>query len=190
MAFNLHIEKRMGSLPDPLRTFEWQIIIPNSDSVTGNVLGQTDLMLRAKSVTIPSRTIGVIESNFLAMKQRFPGRVEFGENLSVMLEETEDFKVSQGLNNWMNLMVNAKPTTASGSALREKRGTNGYAKDIFIQPMKYTGDPINFCFHFYNAYPVSRDDVSLAYDDESLVRPNFNFTYDFWDIEERARPLI
>lgn len=184
MAF-LHIEKRMAGLPDPLRTFEWQIIIPQSGDVTGNVLGQTDLMLRSKSVTIPSRTIGVIESNFLAMKQRFPGRVEFGENLSIMLEETEDFKVTQGLNNWMNQMVNTEPTATGGAALRQKRGAGGYAKDIFIQPMKYTGEPIDFCFRFYNAYPVSRDDVSLAYDDESLVRPNFNFTYDFWNIEPK-----
>lgn len=186
MAF--HIEKRMAGLPDILRTYNWQVLIPGINSLPGlaNIMTQEDLMLRARAVAIPQRGIDKIESNFMAMKQYFPGRVNFSGNVSITFEELEDQKVLRAMNAWANVLVDTNIATGGAGLGTTKRAVS---RDIFVQPSKFNGTKTDFCVKLYNCFPESMSDVSLSYDNSDKVSIDMTFSYDFWTIEP-GRDLI
>ena len=74
MANNFHIESRLRNEKDIVRTFDWEILIPDIGSVTTSIKDMEDLVVRARSVNLPSRGNETIESYFQGMKQKFLGQ--------------------------------------------------------------------------------------------------------------------
>ena len=75
---NFTIENRMKKLPDIQRTWMWELLIPAIANVTGGIMGDVDdLIIRVRSAVIPGRQIESMTSEFMGMKQYFPGKTTF-----------------------------------------------------------------------------------------------------------------
>ena len=90
MAQNFTIEGRLAAIEDIQRNFVFEVIIPNINIMTGGIMNQEALIIRAKTAAIPARGNDTIDSFFMGMKQLFPGRPNFSNTLSCTLDETED----------------------------------------------------------------------------------------------------
>jgi len=187
MSVGFTIEGRARQLPDIQRTWLWELIVPNINTLTDGVIAdEDDLVIRLRNAVIPSRANQVITSNFLGMTQKFPGKPEFGESFSVTIEEMEDQKGTQALYNWAQRIFDVEPTATGGlSKATAKRA--GMATDIKLLMYAYgnTPDPMKYKILFVNAWPSNVEEVPLAYDDNAAVRYTVSFTYDFWRLVEK-----
>ena len=179
---NLTIEGRMKTLPDIQRNWMWELLIPSISDVTNGIMGDVeDLIIRARTASIPSRGNDPITSEFIGMKQYFPGKPNFGSTLAVTVEETQDQIVHKALTAWQNLIFNIAPNDPrGGQSMRPLK--RDVAKDIYLIMYKYNGDPMERKIRFYNAFIQSVGEVSLAYSGNEAVQYAVTFQFDFWEL--------
>jgi len=177
---NLTIEGRAKTLPDIQRTWMWELIIPSIADVTDNIMGDVeDLVIRARTASIPARGNEPIESQFIGMKQFFPGKPTFGNTFEVTIEETEDQIVHRALTNWQNLIFNISPNAVDGGqSLRPLK--RDVAKDVYLLMYRYNGDEMRERIRFYNCFVQNVGDVAMAYSDNAAVQFSCTFQFDFW----------
>ena len=182
MATNLTIEGRAKTLPDIQRNFMWEIFIPAISDVTGRIMGDVeDLVIRARTATIPSRGNEPITSEFIGMKQFFPGKPTFGNTFEVTLEESDSQIVHQALTFWQNLIFSVSPGRARGGH-SQRPLKRDIAKDVFLLMYKYNGDEIDKRVRFYNCFVQNVGDVSLSYSSNEAVAYSVGFQFDFWEL--------
>jgi len=179
---NLTIEGRAKTLPDIQRNWMWELFIPSISDVTGGIMGDVeDLIIRARSVVIPSRGNEPITSEFIGMKQYFPGKPTFGATFAVNIEETQDQIVHKALTYWQNLIYNISPTDANGGqSLRAAK--RDVAKDLYLIMYKFNGEPMEKKIRVYNAFIQNVGDVTMAYSGNESVKYDCIWQYDFWEL--------
>jgi hypothetical protein len=179
---NFTIEGRAKTLPDIQRNWMWELLIPSIADVTGGIMGDVeDLIIRARTATIPSRGNDPIASEFIGMKQFFPGKPTFGNTFAVQIEETENQIVHKGLTYWQNLIYNISPTDPTGGqSLRPLK--RQVAKDVYLLMYTYNGRTLEKKIRFYNSFIQNVGDVSLAYSGNESVKYDATFQFDFWEL--------
>ena len=79
---NMTLEGRLKHLPDIQRNWRWEIYIPNVNTIPGMpAIIDDDLVIRARTCSLPSRGNEAVESNFMGFKQFFPGKPTFGNTM-------------------------------------------------------------------------------------------------------------
>lgn len=183
MAGRGHIEDRFKNSPDIVRTYYWEVIIPDIGTVSDTIKDPDELMFRARSVTLPGRGVEVIESNYMGMRQFFPGRVNFTHTMSIRLEETEDQVVSLALYEWANRIFDVRTNSPSGgfSQTNKKRDV---AKDVILRLMGYNGEPLQKAYRLINAFIENVEDIELSYETNDKVVIPITLRYDFWVMDK------
>ena len=179
---NFHIDSKFAAVGDVLRSYAWEVDIPKLDQVTSS-LDSEGFKIRARSASIPGRSIQPIESNYRGMKQMFAGRVTFNHTWPVTLEEFQDQKVQMAMYEWNQLIFDVDPNKDTGGGsqgITDKRGDKGYAVNIILTQLKYDNSPLAKRIELVNAWPQSVDDVGLDYGGNDSVKLNVTFAYDFW----------
>lgn len=187
---NFTIANRAKTIGDIQRTWNFEVLIPAISEVTQGVMTDVeDLVIRARTATIPERGNEPIASNFMGMQQWFAGKPTFSYSLDVTLEETigrngdkENQIVLKSLQAWQNLIFDISPTNPTGgqSLVPLKRD---YAKDIYVLMYSHDGTELERKIRFYNAFPKQVGAVTLAYTDSAAVQFPVTFNYDFWQDE-------
>lgn len=181
MATKFHVEDRLNGLDDPVRAYNWEVnIVPTSLGTMVDVFKGDSLTVRCKSISIPDRSLGIIESHFFGMTQRFPGRVQFGGTIDMVIEETEDLLVSTELFQWENKLFNitAGGTNAGASQASKKRQL---CADIEIKLFKVNGEELKKKVLIRNCWPSQSGAVQLDYSSNDSVKLNVTFAYDYWE---------
>lgn len=183
-SLNFTIEGRMKSLPDIQRNWMWNIIIPGIRTVAPQsaLLGEEDLIIRCRSFAIPQRSNTPTESDFMGLKQFFPGKPTVGGTVAATFEETEDQRITKVFYEWEQFIFNINPSnpiTAGKSKVPLKRLST---KDIFLQMYKYNGEPLDKAIRFVNAWPQSVSEVPMDYGTGASVMYTVTFQYDYWTL--------
>jgi len=185
----MYIEGRsIKSFADIQRSFLFEVEIlnftskqvPGYDAALGTNWKTEDIILRARSASIPQRGHDAIESNFGAMKQFFPGKPTFENTTSIQFEETESQGIGLWLYNWHQMIFDV---TKGHSNSGKKRGTtksDSYVDMIRVTPVRYNGEVFNNSIYFYNAWLQGVDAVTLDYSTSESVKYNATFQFDYW----------
>jgi hypothetical protein len=177
---NLTIEGRAKTLPDIQRAWMWELLIPSISDVTGGLMADVeDLIIRTRTAVIPGRTIEAMTSEFMGMKQYFPGKTGFTGTFASTIEETQDQKVWKALSHWQNLIYLVDPTAPNGGA-SQRPSKRSVAKDIYLITYRYDGTPMEKKIRFYNCFPQGVGDVTLSYESAEQVKFEVTWQYDFW----------
>ena len=181
---NFTIEGRMKTLPDVQRTWMWQLLIPGVISVAPKsaLLDMEDLLVRCRSVSIPPRSNQTTQSDWMGMKQFFPGKPDIGGVLSTTFEETEDMAVRRIFWEWEQNIYNVNPKSPLTAGKSRRPIKRLLTKDIFLIMYSYSGIPLPKMIRFHNAFVQNVADVSLGYADNAAVQYNVSFQYDFWTL--------
>lgn len=177
---NFTIEGRMKTLPDVQRGWMWELLIPAIADVTGGIMSDVeDLIIRTRSAVIPGRTIEAMTSEFMGMKQYFPGKTTFTSTFTTSIEETQNQIVWKALKYWQNQIYLVDPVAPTGGA-SQRPTKRSVAKDIFLIEYSYDGKPLDGKVRFYNAYPEGVGDVTISYEAAEQVKYDVTWRYDFW----------
>jgi len=171
---NFTVAGRLKNLPDIQKQYMWELIIPSIED-----LDEDDMIVRARNVVIPGRTITPIESFFMGTKQFFAGRTEYTGTFAVQLEEFEDQKVHTALHSWMQLIHDYDPAspTAGGQKVPTKQD---YIKNIVLKMYKSDQTKFEKDVVFYQAWPTSVGDATLDYTANDSVKYDVTFQFDYW----------
>lgn len=179
---SFHIENRTRNLPDPIRSYNWELIIPDIGSVTDSVKDIEDLIVRCRVAAMPSRGIESIESYFMGMKQKFPGRPTFSNTLSVSFQDTENMIISKALYEWANRIFDIRGDSSTGGGARVDKKRD-IAKTIYLKLYGYKADKVlDVGFKFVNAYIENQEEVSLDYNSNELITIPVTFSFDYWEL--------
>lgn len=175
-----HLEDRLKNSVDIVRTYNWELIIPDIGSVSESVKDADELVTRVRSTSIPGRSVEVIESDWMGMKQFFPGRVNFTHTLQVTFEELENQIVSNVLYEWSNKIFDVRTGSPTGgsSQVSKKRDI---AKDIIIRQVAYDGSFLNKSYRLVNCFISNYEDVNLDYTQNDKIMIPVTFSYDYWE---------
>lgn len=177
---NFTIEGRAKKLDDIQRNWMWELLILSISDVTGGIMADVeDLIIRARTCTIPSRGNEPITSEFMGMKQFFPGKPTFGNTFEVSIEETQNQIVWKALTAWQELVFSIDPTSPTGGA-SQRPLKRDVAKDVFLIMYAYNGVPLEKKVRFFNCFPQNVGDVNLDYTGNESVKFGCTFQFDFW----------
>ena len=177
---NFTIEGRTKRLPDLQRGWMFELLIPAIADVTGGIMKDVeDLIIRVRSAVIPGRTIEALTSEFMGMKQYFPGKTTFTSTFTSSIEETQNQIVWKALKYWQNQIYLVDPVDPRGGA-SQRPNKRSIAKDIFLIEYGYNGKPLEKKVRFYNCYPEGVGDVTVSYESADQVKYEVTWRYDFW----------
>jgi hypothetical protein len=172
MADNFSYAGRLTNLPDPQKVWMWELYVNIPRGINTSVESD-DLLLRARTVTIPGRQINPIESNFMGTKAFYPGKTEFTGQITTSLEEREDQKVHSLLTSWMQYIFDWNDGIQKGANKQDLVST------MIIKPYKSNGKVMPNSHKIYNCWPQAIADVSLDYAGTDIVRYDVTWQYDY-----------
>jgi len=181
---NFSIEGRMKSLPDVQRNWMWQLLIPGIISVapTTALLDMEDLLIRCRSISIPPRSNTVTQSDFMGMKQFFPGKPDVGGVVAATFEETEDMAVRKIFWEWEQNIFNVNPQSPLTAGKSRRPLKRLLTRDLYLVMYGYNGQPLDKSIRFHNAFVQNVADVALDYGAGAAVQYTVSFQYDFWTL--------
>lgn len=71
-----------------------------------DLLDSEEMLLRAKTATLPSKSISELTTEFMGSKLVYPGKATVDGDLSITFDEFQDMKISRILHKWSNLVFN------------------------------------------------------------------------------------
>lgn len=171
MARELSIDAIKSNLTDPLRTYLWEMMIPN---VPGG--GDVDAVrLRCVSSAIPNVASEEIVVDWRAMRFRIAGKLNYSHTITMTFLESADRKILDAFYNWRKLVTN--PETGAGVAPSE------YKTDIYISLLNTKGEEV-VKIKLMGCYPQEMGEIALDMATNEIIRPTVTFSYDRWVFEE------
>lgn len=199
MASNYHIAAVKNSLPDVQLSNLWEVRIQVPDGLVSSVEGveipQTkELMIRAKTCSIPGRKIPNIETRYMGMVSNYAGTEDMsGKTLNISFYEYEDQYITRALNTWVNNIFNSMDSRNSmgGHGLAGQKYPNNtrgfaYSGDIKLRLLGKDGEPLGKGVIFHDAWPTSVGDISLTYENSNGLENEVTFQYDWWELTDRV----
>lgn len=170
------ISRPLSSIPIPK--------VPNIPSITGissKLLVDEDLLVKCRSVTIPSKTVSQISTSFMGHKRNFPSKVEFSHNLDIEFEENELMTIKIFFDNWISAIEETDFRHGGNSGARTLAIEN-YTTSLYLSLIAYNGVKQAKNFTFYNCFPTAIKEVVLAYSDNGAIKYGVSFSFDFYEL--------
>jgi hypothetical protein len=181
----MYIEGRgIRKLSDVQRNYQYEIVFRNAGALVPG-WAEDDVTIRARSFSLPSRGNEVIESNYGAMKQYFPGKPTFSPTTDITFEETESQGVARFIHAWQQKIFNLYDGHANFSRKRGNTGGNissdGICDMVIIKAFRVDGTEEDNKYFFVNAWlqNVSEVNVDFAQASDS-TKFTITIQYDFW----------
>ena len=143
--------------------------------------GATDkLRFTCKAATIPPRTMGTIEVPFYGAKIKVPGDRTYPE-WTVTVINDEDFLVRDWMENWANLINDAKLNLRVPPA---GNSPSSYKCQGFVTQYSKTGESLRR-YRFDGMFPSEVGTIDLSWETtDTLEEFPVTFQYDFWEVED------
>lgn len=152
-----------------------------------DLLDADEMLLRAKTATIPGKSFGELTTEFMGSKLVYPGKATVDGDLSIQFDEFQDMKISKILHRWSNLMFNhaidddIDATGVTGGAysnyLKDYSAT--IIVDIYDSTLTHKL-PISYKFRF--AWPKEIASAELNMEGDSKLTRSVTFKYSTFEV--------
>lgn len=164
----------------------WEVRIGKPAILSSLPVGQNlftdEMLLRARTATIPAAQVTTLETDFMGMKQFYAGNTTLGHTLSIDFDEFEDQKIYKYLYEWTNAIFNFSNEQAGGRRVIGAADKEKYSTDIELKLLKGDGEQLGKKIKFVNAWIQSFNEGSLAYGDASKITYSATFQYDYFKL--------
>ena len=143
-----------------------------------DITNKTEFKMLCKIASIPTSTIGVIEVPYFGRMVKIPGNRTF-DNLSVTVMNDEDFKIRNGVEQWMN-QLNAHQSNRSKVVGAGQ--SNNLSATIVVKHYNRSGSLTpNGMWTFVSVYPVALGEIGLDWGSNDAIEEfTIDFAYDYW----------
>lgn len=157
---------------------------------TGGSVGET-LMLRARSISLPKKTTGKINTHYMGSLRNYAGRTKTDGDVSIKFDEFQDLATQEIFYEWQNLIYNhgVPLDTLEATNVLSNVETGGAASDFIAQ---YTAQvniyiydsalrtQLPFYWKLYDVFPTDNGNVNFDAEGENKVSPELTFNYNTW----------
>jgi hypothetical protein len=152
-----------------------------------DLLDAEEMLLRAKTGTIPGKSFGELVTEFMGSKLVYPGKATVDGDLSITFDEFQDLKITKILHRWSNLMFNhaidddIDATGVTGGAYSNY--LKDYSATIIIDCYDSTLThklPVSFKFRF--AWPKEIPQTELNMEGDSKIQRQVTFKYSTFEV--------
>jgi len=176
---------QLAELPDVVKQYLYQVrFIFESKSELAGILNTDDLMIRARQVTVPSKTFGELDTQYMGTKLLYPGRATVSGDTTIVWDEFQDMGVSRQLHMWANCLMNQGFKEDIGGGSNEMTGgaISNYASDycatIEIKMFKSTlKEELPIKWVLYRCWPKTVSDFQLDHNADGKVTRSATFSY-------------
>lgn len=173
--------KRSGLASRPLSSIEGSPSIPTLTGISSKLLVDEDLLVKCRSVTIPSKTVSQISTSFFGHKRIFPGRVEFSNVLDLEFEENELQTIKILFDDWISAIEETDFRNGMNSASRTLN-IEDYTSPLYLSLLSYNGVKQAKNVTFYNCWPTSIKEVGLNYSSDEAIKYGVSFAFDYYEM--------
>ena len=151
------------------------------------LLDAEEMLLRAKTASIPAKSIGELTTEFMGSKLVYPGKATVDGDLSITFDEFQDMKISKILHRWSNLIFNH----AIGQDIDANGITGGaysnYIKDysatIIVDLYKSTlTEKLPISYKFRYCWPKEIAAAELQMEGQDKVTRQVTFRYSTFEV--------
>lgn len=173
------------NLPDLAKQYLFQVVFEFDNDELRDLLNAEDLILRAKTATIPAKSFGELTTEYMGSKLVYPGKATVDGDLSITFDEFQDMMVSRVLHKWSNLMYNH----SSGDDI--DAGTPGafsnYLKDYTATITVYLYDStlktkLPVAYKFKYAWPKEIASAELNMEGDAKIQRQVTFKYSTYEV--------
>lgn len=168
---------------DLAKSYLFQVIFePESGTALAGILDKEELILKAKSATLPAKSFGELTTEYMGSKLVFPGKTTMDGEFTVKFDEFQDMRISQIFHKWQALIYNhgfEKDIAAQGIT---GGATSNYLKDYTCKIDVVLWDselknklPIKYRFYF--AYPKEVQAFEMDMEGDSKIQRSITFRY-------------
>lgn len=178
---------KIKNLPDLVKQYLFQVTFQFDNKELADMLGAEDLMLRAKTASIPQKTFGELSTEYMGSKLVYPGKATVDGDLTIQFDEFQDMTISKLLHRWSNLMFNhaidddIDATGVTGGAYSNyiKDYTATITVDLYDSTLT-NKLPISYKFRF--AWPKEIASAELNMEGDAKVTRSVTFKYSTYEV--------
>lgn len=191
---NFSTEGREAAIiKDVQRSFMWQVSMPTIGYLIDPSLAPDiveELRVRARTVSIPSRGIETLTTEFMGMKQLYAGKPSMTQTVAITFMESENLNMFAILNNLLQNTFSYK--TGHSTLVGPKRSAlTSYAQDIHINLLKYDGTAASDkTMVLKNAFLTNVEDISLSYASNEVVQIGTTWSFDLMYFKKDDEQMI
>lgn len=167
MARDLSIESIKSSLADPLRTYMWEMYIPNLPG-GGDIEA---VRMRCVAAALPNVASEPIVVDWRAMRFKIAGKLNYSHTITLNFLESADRRVLVALYAWRTLVTN--PEDGTGNSPRD------YKTDVYLSMLNMAGEEA-LRVQLMGCYPEEMQEVPLDYSTNEIIKQPLVLSYDRW----------
>lgn len=211
---NLYTSKILN-YPDLLKNFLFQVqfqfnantalynlvkAIEQEHQYGGDSIGET-LMLRARSISLPKKTTGKINTHYMGSLRNYAGRTKTDGDVTIKFDEFQDLATQEIFYEWQNLIYNhgapdmSEATNAFPGVVETGGAVSDYIESYTAQVNIFIYDSalrtqLPFHWRLFDVFPTDNGNVSLDAEGESKVSPELTFNYNTWKMYRNSTSLV
>lgn len=177
------------NMDDLAKQYLFQIrFLYEKGSALNSILDIEDLMIKARTATLPQKSFSEMDTQYMGSKLLYPGKATVSGEFSVRWDEFQDLSISTALHRWSNLLFNQgfKNDISLNGALTGGAISNN-AKDytctaevmLFDSTLK---NPLKYKWLIYRVWPKTVNAVNLDQDGEGKITRECSFSYSNFEV--------
>lgn len=167
---------------DLAKSWLFQVFFETDNPSLAKLLDKDNLVLRAKSASIPSKTFGELTTEYLGTKLFYPGKATVDGDLTIKFDEFQDLSVSTTFHKWQQLLMNtgiendiAAPGIVGGASSNYLKDYTATIRVVLWDSAKTAQLPVEWRFYF--CYPKEVQNTELAMDSDAKIERTVVFKY-------------
>ena len=161
---SLHIDDLKSSIGSPARVFLWDVAIPSLKIAS----------FQAQTSALPGVDSTDMELFYQGQAVKFPGSVEYSQEWTCEIAESEKGNVMTSLFGWRERVFNQKNGKAGD--------IETVKEDVVIKALKSSDGTAWLTYKLHGVYPKSIGEVSLDRSaNTDILQWEIAFSYDWWE---------
>ena len=111
---------KLSEMPDLAKAYLFQVMFFFDDPAMSSLLDTEDLMIKARTASLPQKTFSELDTQYMGTKLLYPGKATISGDFEIQWDEFQDMTISKQLHQWSNLIMN--------QGFNEDIGNNGITR--------------------------------------------------------------
>ena len=157
----------VAGLPDPLLSYNFDLMFPRIPGATGDVRGMT---IKCMTTSLPGMQLEQVTASLHGVEVSFAGRQIYSKTFQATFYEARDCGSRQAIRQWIEYARN------------NRRNAGNYKSQYAVGAMMYLYDDIPNVINetkIVNCFPTAMDDLSMDGGQGQLVQLQCTFSYDW-----------
>ena len=181
---------QLANIRDLAKQYLFQVrFLFDSGSPLKDILNADDLMIRARTASIPSKSFNELDTQYMGTKLLYPGKATVNGDLEIQWDEFQDLTVSEALHRWSNLLMNQGFREDIGGSTNY---TTGGAYSNFAPDYCATVDlvlfdstlnsPLPLKWRMYRVWPKNISNFGMDQNADGKVTRSATFSYSTFEV--------